>query len=374
THLHIWSRICILLSYISFLYSQDIKLLELEHKHCVTKCASGFINNVDKLVFKSIINFTQPSNEFIFSTYMIKETTTNDYKKLFHIHPSSACMERKDLDYYCEKTGDNIFHVYITLQAEPKYIGAEIKAVLSDANKNEISSDYQIVPETYDARNVTGTITINGENYYNDDCRANISISDLKLEFVCSSPATPCLIEILTDDTQNVAAFKNSAVLKRTLSTQQILFVTLKFAACRLDGAYNNVTCRIQADTDNSPMSIATIAPIIGSVFMLIILLILFIFVIIRFRKYNSQQKFERENIHIREMENLFPHADGEKDNVGHSDKSTLTDIYGLNVVLKCDPISVQHKDVQVDEGAFVNEHVLTDGRTEPIIDLKKER
>lgn len=373
-YLQILTRIYIIQVYISFLYGQDIKLLGLEYKQSVTKCASGFLNYVDKLVYKSIINFTRPSNEYIFSTFFIKERTDNDFKMLFTIHPFSDCMKRKDLDYYCEKDGENIFIVFFTLRAQPNYNGAVMKAIMFDIDSKEIKSDLLILPETYDVRNVTSEIIkINEVRYNIDDCRANISHNDLKLEFGCSSPATPCAIEILTDNSQLIERFNNSAVLRTTLNPQQIINVTLKYGACRLDGNHNNITCIIQAntvhDTGCSPITIVTITVITGTGCMFIFLLILVVLVIVRFRKL-----FANKDILKREEYGLLPCVDEKKEPLNYLDKSTLTDIFGLNVVLKCYSSSVEHKDDEVDDTSFLEGHVLHDEGAEHVIDLKKER
>ncbi|CAL1549162.1 unnamed protein product, partial [Lymnaea stagnalis] len=90
--------------------------------------------------------------------------------------------------------------------------------------------------------------TVNGNNISDlADCNFTTDQDDLSItiEYVCMGPATPCLIEISSNDSTKIDAGSNRAVFTRFLFQDTTFKVKIKYALCRLDLTFKNITCTV---------------------------------------------------------------------------------------------------------------------------------
>ncbi|CAL1543802.1 unnamed protein product [Lymnaea stagnalis] len=145
----------------------------------------------------------------------------------------------------CKKINDTEFHITVLTKALSKYSGARVKG--SSDSYDPDGKSIQL-PHSYEPTAAFGTLSINGQSKSSDMfCNETIDKEELNLKFNCSSSAEPCVGEIYVDDSIVGTPIENGALYNGKVQNGEEVTVTIKYAACRLDGKYNTMTCRINA-------------------------------------------------------------------------------------------------------------------------------
>ncbi|CAL1528384.1 unnamed protein product [Lymnaea stagnalis] len=233
-----------------FSCGQEIQMFAIRQEDCNTKCTSGLISNVDKIFFNTTVKLKKDLQKNSIVRFEIMPKTSMEFKLLFSVDINSECTENKKTDnyYHCSKISEDAYNISIYSQVLPLFTEASIRGVIKHYNQTEMAGDEIKLPKIVEPTDVTGILTVNGNNITDEDaCKFIIDKDVLRIdiEYVCMGQATPCLIEISSNDSTNIDVGENRAVFKRFLYQEITINVKIKYALCRLDLAYKHMECNV---------------------------------------------------------------------------------------------------------------------------------
>ncbi|CAL1528381.1 unnamed protein product, partial [Lymnaea stagnalis] len=197
-----------------FSFGQEIKMFEVRQEDSNTKCTSGLLSNIDRLSFNTTVKFRNELKNNSIVRFEIRPNTSNEYKLLFSVDVKSECTENKKTGnyYHCSNISDNAFNISIISEVFPQFSEAYIRGVIKHYNQTEMASDQLKLPKIVEPTDVKGKLTVNGKNVTDKtNCSFIIDDVDLRIEYVCMGQASPCLVEISSNDSTKVEAGANRA-------------------------------------------------------------------------------------------------------------------------------------------------------------------
>ncbi|CAL1529296.1 unnamed protein product [Lymnaea stagnalis] len=283
---------------------QKIKL-QYRQEDSETHCTSGLISEMDTVVFKSLVDYSENLN-ITYALFEIKRKEDQSFKVFQVINVQSGCLTTESIQ--CRQIGTHVFEIVLEIPAYIDYSVAMIRGSLETSSKSKLHSEVQIFPEIYDAKNTFGRIWINGIEKISDNNSCDTVLktsSNIHILFVCKSQASPCLIELSASDLHKPIRGKDHLVYTYAEDDIDVLFVTIKFAPCSLAGKKDIIQCRINIGPD---YSLLPVIPVLS-----LFLLVVFCIVIAMHRI------FKQRKILIKQIQKRVLH-------LGKQKKSTILD------------------------------------------------
>ncbi|CAL1537227.1 unnamed protein product [Lymnaea stagnalis] len=230
----------------TFTALSDVDFYSMHSRTSDSVCKSGVLNNIDMIHLTCIVPCClNIDGEHTMEFALINE---KEYKpNPWPLFIDKECIPSNDV---CYLNGDNIVFSRKIL-ANKNFNDAYLRCSL---NKWEGMQSYHL-PKIYDIKDAQGKLFINGKQIsLNKQCETEVSNQFLSMIFLCESKATPCLIEISTNNTKEI--FNNMAVFNESYTDSSELILTIKFAACRLDKEFHQISCSIKVNIDNTISSV----------------------------------------------------------------------------------------------------------------------
>ncbi|CAL1545068.1 unnamed protein product [Lymnaea stagnalis] len=279
-------RIIIIILVIGCVNADVFTLLEPKHAESETKCATGHISNFDTISLESRINLTANTGESTINFKIVSSQNKSLHYICDLVIPKDCHGNEFDISKCpCKKVDNMVFDIALKVNALTRYNGGNVNGNLYIPNYGIITRSVRF-PEIYESINATGILFINDNHIYTDSdvCQAWVSDLHLSVNFSCQSPASPCLIEMVINDTYGTVHSSNnihSIHFNKLIETPETLHVHIKYAACRLDGKVKYINCQINIKnrgaesvrTENSGNEISIALGVIVSI--LVVLLIL---------------------------------------------------------------------------------------------------
>ncbi|CAL1531153.1 unnamed protein product [Lymnaea stagnalis] len=223
----------------------SLKLLPYRQEDSDTNCTHGLISDIDTVVFKAELDYSQDVN-FKYIYCQRKTTTDQDFIFLKDIVVNSSVIDQSTW----EQIGKHDVKITVRVKANKLSSRARIRCVLLSSNYQEIISDEQIFPEIRDTTDINSRLLINGEEIKTPHmCVTRATGTDIVVIFECDSQVLPCLIEITATDLM-VPLFGKGYVIHT--SRRPVLNITIKYASCTLKGQVNTIKCSINLDDSSS--------------------------------------------------------------------------------------------------------------------------
>ncbi|CAL1542936.1 unnamed protein product [Lymnaea stagnalis] len=228
--------------------SQIITLYEYSNG---SSCSRGLLDNYDTYAIRARVDC---KNRYRMSNMYLKYKTKHGteftslcvFFYLFETTKSSdVCNVTIGTDDKC------VYDIDISVKTSRLLSGATLQAVAVTEGNDQFTSNALTLSELYGITSSTGHLVVNGEKRPTDQLKDVIKVNgrELTIVFVCECEAVPCWITISDDDDSAVVVKgKHYALYKRTFERSTQVKVTIKHAACRLDGEYNIVEFSVQID------------------------------------------------------------------------------------------------------------------------------
>ncbi|CAL1528382.1 unnamed protein product, partial [Lymnaea stagnalis] len=229
-----------------FSFGQKIEMFEIRQEDSNTTCTSGFLSNIDRLFFNTTVTFRNELQNNSIVTFEIRPKTSNESQIVFALNFTSECIENKKTGnyYHCSKISDNAYNISIYSEVSEQFSEASIRGFIKNNNQTEMASDQMTLPKIFEPTDVTGILSVNEKNMTDKaNCSFIIDKDHLIIEYICIAQASPCLVEISSNDSTKVEAGEKRVVFKRFLYQDVSLEVKIKYALCRLDFGYNTLEC-----------------------------------------------------------------------------------------------------------------------------------
>ncbi|CAL1535333.1 unnamed protein product [Lymnaea stagnalis] len=306
---HSLRLIFLVIIWIEIYLAQQIILHDLNRSDCHTQCQKGWLLDTDYCIFRSTITLNKSLTDTTAAFFYFKEPWRTSFTELFNIHMETECYKYVNTsigNYHCLALEENVYNVTIKEKAKPRFNCTKIKGTLNPSGGNTVKTRIQEFPQLFSPTDASGNLTINEQNISTEEsCNTTINDKELRIEFSCTSSAKPCVIEIAVNDSVVVHQTDDRAVFKETYKSGLQLFITIKFAGCRLDGKHNNRTCLITTefnetsiDDDLQSSNTSPIGGLIGSVITLTLIVIVLAIVFIYYKRNNASNCCNKASIY----------------------------------------------------------------------------
>ncbi|CAL1546873.1 unnamed protein product, partial [Lymnaea stagnalis] len=274
-----WTMLVTSVTWNAVVLSQKIELHSLSFDNSETLCNNGLLASIDAFSFNCTIDLEGSGQN---STFLYIETTkehSNESQRLLSLHlPFDCTASSESTKSYCTQTAQNTYNIMMKLKALAMFSNAKIRGYLGASNGDTLYSNVIEMTAVYDQTDVIGKIKVNKKNMSNEDLfNTTIDVKELTLEFDCVSRAIPCAILMQINSSTVINKRENHVVYRGTFNGGDKINVTIKYAACSLNGRYNSLNFIIKSEfiiSSTNGENIAIIVASIGSVILIILLLI----------------------------------------------------------------------------------------------------
>ncbi|CAL1534066.1 unnamed protein product [Lymnaea stagnalis] len=231
--------------------NQEISVSDYSQEDSETKCTYGLINNLDTFMSKCQVELFKNTT---FKTLEFQVQKKQD-AKFFPLSHFDIQEQSSDSHLFnCNSRRDNVTLCTLKQKASKDYDRARFRVALRYGVSRQILSDVHMYPTITDLNDTKLQFLVNGEEITpqknKDGCVMNTFKDDIIfIDYFCKSKARPCLIEVNLNE-KNISFYKDSAhiSLQGLFDARNQINVTARFAACRLEGTQNSVTCTFRLD------------------------------------------------------------------------------------------------------------------------------
>ncbi|CAL1528401.1 unnamed protein product, partial [Lymnaea stagnalis] len=310
------------------IYCQEIHLNKLRRRDCTKIETSGLVDNSFSYFFNATVKLNKQLEDYTTVQFEILRKNSNDYTFLFDVSIAYECSWLKlEINHHCRKIGDGLFIIDVALRNES---GDKIRGQVIHYNKTVLASDVKELSGANETADSTGQLQINGEKMSSEmNCTKTIDVTSLIVEFECSNPDTPCVIEVKVDDTIVINQTADRAVFKEQVQSGLEMLISIKYAACSLNGKVNNLRCFIKTDFDETAsegglvVDHVIIISVAVTVSVLILIVLLVIILVKRHNRQNlknNEKNIEDEKSHNSEDMVMSPSLKSPDKNVNFND------------------------------------------------------
>ncbi|CAL1531155.1 unnamed protein product [Lymnaea stagnalis] len=223
------------------IYGQKITLFEYNQEDSETNCSHGLVSDVDTVVFKAEVDFSQDLHlKYVY--FQIKKRRDKAFVVFMVIDVKKDCTTST-----CKYVGPHIVNITFREKARKEYSKARIRAVIVTSKEKEILSDVQIFPEIRDANETKSVLLIDDVEItpYNNTFVTNATTQNIQIKYLCESHVMPCIIEVSASDLEKPLHGRGYVAYT---SKQPELNITIKYAACNLNGPVELYSCIIKRE------------------------------------------------------------------------------------------------------------------------------
>ncbi|CAL1531160.1 unnamed protein product [Lymnaea stagnalis] len=235
---------------------QKIQLFPYRQEDSETNCTHGLVSDVDTVVFKAEIDFSEDIN---FQNLYFQRKCKNDVELVL----SKSIVINGSVEDQGSWTmiRPNVANVTIRDKAKTECSGGRVRGVIVASDHEEIISDEQIFPEIREANDLDSKLFINGAEttLQNNSCNVNAKGTETVIVFQCGSQVLPCLIEISATDLATPIPGTRFVIHTSKLLE---LNITLKYASCTLQGNVNTFSCSIKREPEITTGILSTLMTI----------------------------------------------------------------------------------------------------------------
>ncbi|CAL1528402.1 unnamed protein product [Lymnaea stagnalis] len=279
-----WIGLIAILFLPEHIYCQEIQLNELRRTDCTQMETVGLVDTFFSYFFNATVKLSKQLEDYTIVQFEILRRNSKDYSFLFDVPIAYECLGLKlEISHQCKKIGDGIFNIDVFLRNES---GDKIRGQVIHYNKSVLATDVKELSGDNETAESTGVLKINGEEMSSDmNCTKIIDVKDLIVEFECSNPDAPCVIEVKVDDAIVIDQNTDYAVYEDQVQSERDMLVSINYGACNLNGKVNQLRCFIKIVIDESGTDgcmginyflIISLA-VVASVLILIVLLVIFL-------------------------------------------------------------------------------------------------
>ncbi|CAL1545064.1 unnamed protein product [Lymnaea stagnalis] len=219
--------------------------MDFKESACETECNNGFLVSTDTCIYSCLVNLNYGYPKDAYVSILVQSKVKTSAEEIFSLEPFSDCRRyKKNSINKCAEIEANIFNISVLINAKLDYNAAEITCKMHIPGQEQSYRKVLNFPKIIDSKNGTGKLKINGY-LLNENHIISINGSNLTVEFDCSSEASPCVIEILTNDSYPLIRSSNSIKYIMNINAGKYLHLMVKYAACKLEEQYNTINCTI---------------------------------------------------------------------------------------------------------------------------------